>query len=57
MIDQAGYKVVLEKYEQNLKFEQKQGLFRHNMHNKIAVELKRRKIKYQEEANRKTVLM
>jgi len=25
LLDQAGYKVVLEKFEQNLKFEQKQG--------------------------------
>jgi hypothetical protein len=44
--EQAGYKAVLEQYEKDFKFEQKKVLLRHNLHNKIGVELRKMKINY-----------
>jgi len=34
--EQSGYKAILEEYEKEMKFNQRQINFRHNLHNKIA---------------------
>ena len=52
-LEKVGYLVILEQYDRDFKFEQKKVLMRHNLHNKIADELKKKKIKFEEEVNRK----
>ena len=42
---------MLEQYERDYKFEQKKVLLRHNLHNKIAIELTQRNLKFEEEFN------
>jgi hypothetical protein len=44
--EQSGYKAILEQYEREFKFDQKRIILRHNLHNKIAKELRNRKIHY-----------
>lgn len=39
----------MEEYDREFKFEQKRIILRHNLHNKIAKELRNRKLHYQEE--------
>jgi hypothetical protein len=51
--EQVGYKTMLERFDRDFKFEQKKVLMRHNLHNKIIDELKKKKLEYQEEVNGK----